>query len=243
MECVQRVSKLFVESLCPSTLVTARMGDLQEGEFITGVPETHFQRVYAMLESGSWTAMSNDSILRVQYKLPASHQDSNQSPVKLAYIKDSSSVFCYRSVESDPVYWMSDERGIMIQVKTTRSVAAQPPEAGSRYDTVSISLFREYKRSSSAAAGITWVYRLTVTWKADCVRSAYMALPVHHIDITMERDPSLPQYVPATTQNMQMSLAGSMYSKCLDLLIQPATLRLSCEYDNDDDDAASCMST
>ena len=240
MECVQNVARLFEESVCPSTVVVARMGNLEEGKFTAGVPETHFQRVYSMLESGSWTKTSDAFTLRVQYKLPASHQDSNQTPVKLAYIKDSSSVFCYRTVESDPVYWMCDERGLMIQVKTTRSVAAQPPEAGSRYDTVSISEFKEYRRSSSAAAGITWVFRLTVTRKADCVRSAYIALPVYHIDITMERDPSLPQYVPATTQNMQLSLAGNMYSKCLDMLIQPATLRPSCEYDDNDDD--SCMS-
>jgi hypothetical protein len=236
MDCVQSIRTLFEEPICPSTVVIARMGQWAEGAFTPGISETHFQRVHTILESGSWTSSTDEWTLGVKYTLPANHQDTNQSSVNLAYIKDSNSVFCYRNIESEPVRWVCDERDVIVELKTLRAVSAQPPEAGCRYDTVSISQFREFKRVSSAAVGITWLFRLTVTWKAECVRSAYMALPSYHIDVSMERDPSLPLYLPATNVNMQLSLAGSMHSKCLDMLIQPATLRLRSSYDDNDDD-------
>jgi hypothetical protein len=211
----QSIVNLFVEPVYTYSTVEADLGYADgSGKFTKSVPKAHFQAIKCLLESATWTAQDEDWRVRVSYEIG----DGTPEPVSLYYVDDPQTVKCCKFSTIHPVLWYCGEPNINTMVSISKEVKVQPPQPGTRYERMCIKRFKTFARKSSAAPGISWDYRLSVSWEGACVKDAYSSSPRYEVNVTMKRDQSERGYIAATNHAMQMSLAMNMQGKVEDML-------------------------
>jgi hypothetical protein len=217
---IRSISAHFDEPLFTSERVEADLGayDASAGVWRSGVPVAHFQAVKTLLMSNaSWSYSDAEWRVRVAYELDRPPPGA-AAPTVISYVDAPERATCASCPVKDAVYWREATKGLCVRVSSRHDGAPVALHASSRYSSLRICRFREFHRVSSAAAGIVWIFRLSVQWSGASVRAAYEAEPQHRVQVVMRRHHATPGYTPVTTDAMRLSLAANMCGKTVDML-------------------------
>ncbi|KAG5186446.1 hypothetical protein JKP88DRAFT_241056 [Tribonema minus] len=205
------IAQLFIEPIYPSTTVEADIGYINGTKFHRNVGEEYFQSVKLLLESGtSWTSSDEDWRIMVAYKMGGGE--------RISYIDDPHDVQCFSTPVESTASWYCHSGSVNVRLCSRRRAEAAPAPPDSRYTDISIDKFKEFVRKSSAAPGISWVFRLTVRWQGKSLGEAYATRPSYQVNISMKRDQCADGYMASTNEAMQQSLAMNMCGKVKDML-------------------------
>jgi hypothetical protein len=189
----EALTALISDESCPSSQLKVSLDRLQDNRMLQGVTRDHFENVHKLLESTSWTSYSEQWEEKVDYIARANRSDACSDLVAVSYgERDAMNVKCQReTVVGTPVYMTAATpmgEPLLLRAVRVKRDDAMPPEPKSRYTTVCIQKFRDFVRTSASVKEVSTTFRLTVMWKAHCLRDAYSAHPIYLIEVIMNRD-------------------------------------------------------
>src|SRR6476646_193487 len=132
-----------------------------------------------------WTSTNHEWIKKVFYRCKANINDDNTTDVIIHYNdNDPAIVYCTRPLEVCAEFYKNEHFHVKLH-KTTED-PAQPPQDGSRYESVRLVNEKVFERQSSSSEFVTWVYKSSISWENRCLRDVYtISDPVYNVTIML----------------------------------------------------------
>lgn len=187
-----RLFSILNDDVCPSSTVSADLGCIDGNMVLPGVSRNHFEAIHTRFSASTWADSSPKWIQSVEYDVGASVQDPIRTPIIISYSeKDPMNVQCQRKhIIGAPVQvsfenTFDSTSKLVVNVHRTRHETVQPPETKTRYTTVRIQNSRTFKRISSSFKNVSFIFKLCIEWKANCLRDAYAAVPQYLLTVSL----------------------------------------------------------